>query len=115
MANPGNLKKPKSLLDAQEEIQNMARMEETSPDGINQKFYSTKARIDMWIVGAKSSFFSGLIVALLTPFAIGVVERIIPIFGDRQPTLFNQGYALLLALGFTLGHGFFPGLAEGLY
>ncbi|MDA8171433.1 MAG: hypothetical protein M0Z48_06340 [Nitrospiraceae bacterium] len=58
---------------------------------------------------------SGIIVALLTPFAIGVVERIIPIFGDKSPTLFDQVYALVLALGFTLGYGFFLATLKSCY
>ena len=107
VANPGGLEKPKSLLDAQKEIQNMAGFEKNNPGGIDPLFYAFKDRIDMSVVGFKSSFLSGLIVALLTPLAIGVVERIIPIFGDRNPTVFDQVYALVLALGFTLGHGFF--------
>ena len=107
VANPGAMEKPKSLLDAQKDIQEMAAMEMGCPDGINPLFYAFKDRIDMSVVGFKSSFVSGLITALLTPFAIGVVERIIPIFGDKNPTIFDQVYALVLALGFTLGYSFF--------
>ena len=68
----------------------MAAMELETIEGINPMFFSLKDRLDTMIVGLKSSFLSGLIVALLTPLAIGVVERIIPIFGDTQPTLFDQ-------------------------
>lgn len=115
VANPGMLEKPKSLLDAQKEISNMAGMEEKTLEGFPKKFYAPKDQLDMFTVGFKSSFVSGLIAALLTPLAIGVVERIIPIFGDKSPTLFDQVYALILALGFALGHGFFLASLRGCY
>ncbi len=101
------LERPKSLLDAIKEIQNTAAMEMSTPEGINEKFFSLKDKIDLIMVGLKSSFLSGMIIALLTPFAIGVVERSIPIFGDSDPTLFDQFYAMLLAMGFSIGYGFF--------
>ena len=107
IVNQAYMERPKSLLDAVKEIQNMAAMEMGAAEGINPMFFSLKDRWDMMVVGIKSSFLSGLIVAFLTPFAIGVVERIIPIFGDTNPTIFDQVYALVLALGFTLGYGFF--------
>jgi hypothetical protein len=115
LVNQTYLDKPRSLLDAVKEIQNMAAMELETIEGINPMFFSLKDRLDMMIVGLKSSFLSGLIVALLTPLAIGVVERIIPIFGDSAPTLFDQIYALVLALGFTLGYGFFLATLKSCY
>ncbi|MDA8088831.1 MAG: hypothetical protein M0Z61_01215 [Nitrospiraceae bacterium] len=115
IVNQGFLEKPKSLLDAIKEIQNMSAMEAETVEGINPMFFSIKDRLDMMVVGMKSSFLSGMIVALLTPFAIGVVERIIPIFGDKAPTLFDQIYALVLALGFTLGYGFFLATLKSCY
>ena len=101
------LERPKSLLDAIKEIQNTAAMEMSTTEGINPAFFSLKDRIDLMVVGIKNSFVSGIILALLTPFAIGVVERSIPIFGETDPSLFDQFYALLLALGFSIGYGFF--------
>jgi hypothetical protein len=115
VVNQSYLERPKSLLDAVKEIQNMAAMELETIEGINSMFFSLKDRLDMMIVGLKSSFLSGLIVALLTPLAIGVGERIIPIFGDQEPTLFDQVYALILALGFTLGYGFFLATLKSCY
>jgi hypothetical protein len=115
IVNQAYLERPKSLLDAVKEIQNMAAMELETIEGINPMFFSLKDRLDMMIVGMKSSFLSGLIVALLTPLAIGVVERRIPIFGESAPTLFDQTYALVLALGFTLGYGFFLATLKSCY
>ena len=115
IVNQSYLERPKSLLDAVKEIQNMAAMELETIEGIDPMFFSLKDRLDMMIVGLKSSFLSGLIVALLTPLAIGVVERIIPIFGDTEPTVFDQIYALVLALGFTLGYGFFLATLKSCY
>ena len=115
IVNQAYLDRPRSLLDAVKEIQNMAAMELETIEGINPMFFSLKDRLDMMIVGMKSSFLSGLIVALLTPLAIGVVERRIPIFGDTAPTLFDQTYALVLALGFSLGYGFFLATLKSCY
>jgi hypothetical protein len=66
IVNQSYLERPKSLLDAVKEIQNMAAME-------------------------------------------------IPIFGDAAPTLFDQIYALLLVLGFSLGYGFFLATLKSCY
>lgn len=107
--------KPKSLLDALKEIQNTAAMEMETEEGINPMFFSLKDRIDLMVVGMKVSFLNGLIMALLTPFAVGVFERTIPIFGDLEPSLFEQVYALMLALGFSAGYGFFLATMRNYY
>lgn len=97
---------PKGLLDAISYIdQNFAN--ELGGCMINPRFLTTKQRIEFMEVGFRSSFASGLISAALTPIAIGVIERYIPMFGDVNPSYFDQFCALLLALGFSLGYAIF--------
>ncbi len=74
---------------------------------INSRFLTTKQRIEFMEVGFRSSFVSGMVSALLTPVAIGAIERYIPIFGDPNPNAFDMLSALLLALCFSLGYAAF--------
>jgi hypothetical protein len=74
---------------------------------IRDTFLTTKQRLEFFEVGFRSSFLSGLISALLTPFAIGVVERYIPVFGSTSPDTFDMFFAFLLAVGYSLGFAIF--------
>lgn len=74
---------------------------------INSRFLTTKQRIEFMEVGFRSSFVSGMVSALLTPVAIGAIERYIPIFGNPDPNLFDMASALLLALCFSIGYAAF--------
>lgn len=115
LVNQSYLEKPKSLLDAVKDIQNIAAMEKATTEEVDPMFFSLKDRMDFMVVGIKSSFYSGLIVAILTPFAMGVVEKMIPIFGDDVPSVFGQFYAVLLALGYTLGFALFLSTLKSCY
>jgi hypothetical protein len=97
---------PRGLLDAVSYIdQNFAN--ELGGCLIKARFLTTKQRLEFMEVGFRSSFVSGLVSACLTPVAIGVIERHIPMFGDANPTLFDTVSAFLLALGFSLGYALF--------
>lgn len=74
---------------------------------INSRFLTTKQRIEFMEVGFRSSFVSGMVSALLTPVAIGAIERYIPIFGNPNPNIFDMLSAGLLALCFSLGYAAF--------
>lgn len=74
---------------------------------IRAAFLTTKQRLEFFEVGFRSSFMSGVITALLTPLAIGVVERYIPVFGSTEPSAFDTGFAFLLAVGYSLGYAIF--------
>jgi hypothetical protein len=67
-------------------------------------FLSMKERWDIWMIGYKKTLTSGLVTAALTPLLIGVVERVIPVFGDAEPTLIDQLLAFALTVGFPLGY-----------
>ena len=97
---------PKGLLEAIAYIdQNFAN--EMGGCIINSRFLNTKQRLEFMEVGMRSSLVSGMISAVLTPIAVGVLERHIPIFGDTTPTLVDQGAALLLAVSFYVGYAIF--------
>lgn len=68
--------------------------------------FTTPQRIEFMEVGARTSFASGLVMALLTPLAIGVLDHYIPIFGSLNPSLFDQFCGILLALIFPLSYSF---------
>lgn len=103
---PGQEIHPKGFLEAISYIeQNFAN--ELGGAVIREAFLTTKQRLEFFEVGFRSSFLSGLISALLTPFAIGVVERYIPVFGSTSPDTFDMLFAFLLAVGYSLGFAIF--------
>ena len=102
---------PRGLLDAISYIdQNFAN--ELGGCMIKSRILTTKQRLEFMEVGFRSSFASGIVSALLTPIAIGVIEQYIPMFGDTSPTLFDKCSAFLLALGFSLGYAIFMAKAS---
>lgn len=78
-------------------------------------FFTLKQKIEYFEVGFRGSFISGLITAMIVPVAIGVVERMIPVFGSTSPTTFDKLFVFLLAFGFTLGYSCFIARAASLY
>ena len=107
---PGQEIHPRGFLEAISFIeQNFAN--ELGGAEIRETFLTTKQRIEFFEVGFRSSFISGLISALLTPIAIGVVERYIPVFGSTNPDTFDMIFAFLLAVGYSLGFGIFLAFA----
>jgi hypothetical protein len=100
-AYPGT---PKGLLDAISEIQQYYVVER-SGSTISDDFLTFKGKLSFFEVGFKVSAVSTLISILLTPVAIGVVQRYIPIFGSYQPSLFDKVFAMVLALSFSSGYG----------
>jgi hypothetical protein len=97
---------PKGLLEAISFIeQNFSN--ELGGAVLKDTFLTTKQRLEFFEVGFRSSFLSGLISALLTPIALGVIERYIPIFGDADPSRFDMVFAFMLAVGYSLGFAIF--------
>lgn len=92
---------PHSLFDAisyvEQQYSNECGGAETSSG-----LFTTKQKVEFWEVGFKSAIKSGFILALLTPIAVGVIERMIPVFGDKDPTMFDMMFAFLLSFGFPL-------------
>ena len=108
---PSNEIHPRGLLEAISYIdQNFAN--ELGGCMIKARFLTTKQRLEFMEVGFRSAFASGLVTALLTPIAIGVIEQYIPMFGDTAPTFFDKFSAFLLALSFSLGYAIFMAKAS---
>jgi hypothetical protein len=98
--------KPKGLIDALSEIQQYYVVER-SGSLIPEDFFTIGGKLAFFEVGFKGAFLSGLVSALLIPFAIGVFERYIPIFGSYEPSLFDQFFALILSISFSIGYAIF--------
>ena len=97
---------PRGLLEALSYIdQNYAN--ELGGCIINSRFLNTQQRLEFMEVGFRSSFVSGFISVLLTPIAIGVIEKYVPMFGDTTPDIMDQFSAILLALSFYIGYALF--------
>jgi len=107
VSNTGDFQKPLNLLQAISEIQHVAALETNMEEPLNNNFLSVKQRIDFMAVGFKNGMLNGLIAALLTPISLGVLKEYIPIFGDHKLTFFDEVYAFLLTIGFSLGFAIF--------
>ena len=106
LGSPNAPGKPKGLLDAISEIQQYYVVER-SGSTIPEDFFTISGKLAFFEVGFKGGFVCGLISAMLTPLAIGVFELYIPIFGTRDPSVFDRVFAFLLAISFTIGYSFF--------
>ncbi len=98
--------KPKNIFEALNELEFFAASE-SEGEPIPEKFFTIKQRLDFMEVGFKSAFLSGMITALLSPFMIGVFEKIIPVFGTYNSSILDQIYVFLLTVGFAIGYGIF--------
>lgn len=99
--------KPKNIFEALNELEFFAASESESDEPIPEKFFTIKQRLEFMEVGFKSAFLSGMFTAFLSPFMIGVFEKIIPVFGTYNPSIVDQIYVFLLTVGFALGYGIF--------
>lgn len=115
VAGVGEIQKPLNLLMAIEEIQHMAAMEADMEEPLNKNFFALKQRIDFFAIGIKHGLLNGLMSALLTPLAFGVLDGLIPVFGDKQLTTFDELYAFALAMAFPLGFAIFLSSLKGCY
>lgn len=97
---------PRGLLEALGFIE-QAYADELGGAEIDSRRLTTPVRWEFMEVGFRSSLVSGLTTALLSPLAIGVLEKSVPIFGSTQPSLFDQFCGLLLAMVFALGYSLF--------
>jgi hypothetical protein len=104
----GGESKPKGIIDAVSEIEKYSAMDRKGSE-IPERFFTTRNRIEYFEAGFKGSFISGLVSAFLAPFAIGVMEKMIPVFGDAEPTAFDKAFVFLIALSFSIGYAVFTG------
>jgi len=74
--------------------------------------FTTPRRVEFMEVGARTGFAASLGMTLLTPLAIGVLDKYIPIFGSFTPSLFDQLCGVVLAVVFPMTYSFlFAGAA----
>jgi len=94
--------KPKSIIDAISELEQYSAV--LNDEEVPENFFTFKQKWEFFEVGFRDSFVSGILSALFTPIAMGVIEKLIPAFGDSSPTLFDRVFVFLLALGFSIGY-----------
>lgn len=95
------LERPSGLLDAISKIQQYSIVEQQGGD-IPKDFLTILGAWYFFMIGVKTAFIGGLVGGFLTPLAIGVLEKHIPMFGSYNPTLIDKLLALFLAVGFSL-------------
>ncbi|MDQ5987098.1 MAG: hypothetical protein CSYNP_02835 [Syntrophus sp. SKADARSKE-3] len=104
----GQQGKPTGFIDAISKIERMSGME-TKGAEIPAVMFTTKERIEFWEVGFISTLNSALFSFILTPVAIGVLERLIPVFGSTEPSVVDQILVFMLAISFSVGYAIFLG------
>ena len=58
-------------------------------------------------VGFKSGLLSGIITTVMTPLMMAASERLIPVFGELELTLFNRLFSIALAVAFPICYALF--------
>lgn len=101
--------KPKGLLDGISELQYLYTQECNGMD-LPEGLFTTKDQVVYFELGFRSTFASGISMALLTPLSMGVLEKMIPVFGSTNPSPFDTFYVLLLTLFYLIGYGVFLGV-----
>ena len=110
----GGPQKPSGFLDAIHEIQIKHGQEKREAD-IPDDYFTFKRQVEFWEVGCKSTVWSGLLDIILVPLGIGVVDKMIPIFGNSNPSLGDKTIALLLATIISITYAIFLGKLGFLY
>lgn len=105
---------PRGIIDAISNIEYYHAQEKRGAI-LSAGFFTLKQKIEYFEVGFRGSFISGLVTAMITPIAIGVTEKMIPVFGSSTPTAFDVFFVFLLAFGFSLGYACFIARAASMY
>lgn len=108
----GQHEMPKGLLDFISELEYIHTQELRGiADTLDENFYTTKDRLVAMEVGFRQTFLSGLVTALMSPIAIGVLEKMIPVFGSPEPTALDNFFVFSLTLSYLIGYAYFLGFA----
>jgi hypothetical protein len=101
----GRSTRPKDLIQAISEIEqfSVAEMNSEIPEGS----LPIKTALSFGDVGVRSGLFSGLMTAVTTPLMMAAGQKLIPIFGEYEPSLFNQVFSIALAIAFPICFGIF--------
>ncbi|NVN91459.1 MAG: hypothetical protein HXX11_12780 [Desulfuromonadales bacterium] len=106
--------RPRGLIEAISNIEYYHAQEKRGAI-LSAGFFTLKQKIEYFEVGFRGAFVSGLITAMITPLAIAVVERLIPVFGSSSPSTFDKLFVFMLAFGFWLCYASFIARAASLY
>jgi len=98
--------RPQGFLEALSEIQQYYIIERSGTE-IPRDFLTIQGTLSFLWVGMKGSLVVGFCLTVLSPFAFGVMNQIIPIFGTYNPSLFDQAFAFLLPLSFSFMYTIF--------
>jgi hypothetical protein len=80
-------------------------------ESLHESFFTTKDKMLAMELGFRQTFASGLVTALMTPIAIGVVEKMIPVFGSSTPSVMDNIFVFSLTLSYLIGYAYFLGFA----
>ncbi|MFB3925457.1 MAG: hypothetical protein ACE14T_05330 [Syntrophales bacterium] len=100
--------RPKGFIEAVSQIERYYELEMQGGE-IPAGMFTTQNKVEFWEVGFISTIWSGIASILLAPFAIGVIERMIPVFGGDEPELFDKVLVFFLAISFSAGYAAFLG------
>lgn len=113
--SPAPQEKPKGLMEALSDIQQMHVMESralgmggihgAAADGIPEDWFTFQSRIDYWNIGFKASLAGGLVGFFFIPLAFGVLDKNIPVFGTWSPTVLDELIVFVGAVSFHIGYG----------
>jgi|GEM_PF-496383 len=91
------------ILDVIDQVYQTHAFEAQGAD-IPREVFSPTTWLKFMEAGFWESCKAALISIITVPLAIGVIEKYVPIFGDAQPTLYDQLFALTLAVSLSLGY-----------
>jgi hypothetical protein len=96
---------PHGLFDMMKIVWTYSSMEERGVD-FPGDFFTPDDMLKYSTCGLLESLKSGLITVLFTPIAFGVISKIVPIFGETDPSTFDKMFAFCLALSLTIAYAF---------
>ena len=110
----GGTQKPMGFLDAIHDIQ-IKHGQEMREAAIPDDYFTWKRQVEFWEVGCKSTLWGGLVDIIIIPLGIGVIDKIIPIFGNSNPSTGDKAIALLLATVISVTYAILLGKLGFLY
>ncbi len=101
----GESTKPRSLIHALSEIEqfSVAEMNSEIPEGA----MTVATGLSFFEVGIKSGLLNGLVTVIMTPLMMAAGAKLIPIFGDKDPTLFDRLFSVALSVSFSICYALF--------
>lgn len=102
--NSGQRAPQKNIIDYISKLQRLSVAE--SAMSLPEDFYTLEDRIDDFVQGMRTALSSTIFLALLTPLSLGVLNDLIPVFGNQVPTLMDQIFVVYFMFGFTIAYGF---------